>query len=130
MGVSEYMKVSKEAKGATPESFINNLLAIQNKAQLAHWKSLSFSQHSALSDFYDGIGGLIDDFIETYQGKYDLLNLCFCEVKKEEPVTFLQGACKTISVERKIFAESYLQNQIDEIEKLIYKTLYKLRFLK
>jgi hypothetical protein len=130
MGVSEYMKVSKETKGATPESFINNLLAIQNKAQLAHWKSLSFSQHSALSDFYEGVQGLIDDFIETYQGKYELLNLSFPESKREEPIAFLQNACRTISMERKIFTDSYLQNQIDEIETLLYKTLYKLRFLK
>ena len=48
----------------------------------------------------------------------------------DQLITYFKELDKTIEEKRKSVKESYLQNQIDTIQELIFSTLYKLRFLK
>ena len=54
-------------------NFITNLLTIQNQIRVMHWQTQkkigSFAAHNAFGTAYEELDPLIDDFIETYQGK-------------------------------------------------------------
>lgn len=41
-----------------------------SQVRLYHWQTYSFSRHKASDELYTAMSGLIDQFIETYQGKY------------------------------------------------------------
>ena len=68
--------------------------------------------HLALQTYYEGIIGLIDGIAESYQGMSGLIEFVHTER--------MQDNLKNIS---------FIQNEIDNVEKLIYSTLYKLRNL-
>lgn len=46
------------------------LLEIQVQFKFLHWQTHGDAKHRAYGDTYDGLGGLIDDFIEAHMGKY------------------------------------------------------------
>ena len=48
----------------------------------------------------------------------------------EQLITYFKGLDENIEKNRKSVKESFIQNQIDTVQELIYSTLYKLRFLK
>ena len=90
----------------------------------------------ALNGYYDGIVDLVDGLVETYQGKYGILegysNFSLIETENcEDMVSYFQALLKAIENNRSSFAaDSYLQNQIDTVVELITSTLYKLINLK
>ena len=48
---------------------IGALIAMQNQLRIFHWQTQSFAQHKAFGEAYEGLDGLIDEFVEVYQGK-------------------------------------------------------------
>ena len=48
---------------------IGSLLAMQNQFRMFHWQTESYAQHKAFGEAYEGLDGLIDEFIEVFQGK-------------------------------------------------------------
>jgi hypothetical protein len=48
----------------------------------------------------------------------------------EQLITYFKGLDENIEKNRKSVKESFIQNQIDTVQELIYSTIYKLRFLK
>lgn len=46
------------------------LLQILDQTKFLHWQTKSYARHMALGAMYDGLNELIDEFIETYMGKY------------------------------------------------------------
>jgi DNA-binding ferritin-like protein len=120
----------------TVARIISTLLASRTQAHIFHWQtqgSDSFAQHKALNDYYDEIVDLVDDFVETYQGKYGIITGYDGPNKFREdqnPLIYFKGLIQYVELMRKsIEQDSYLQNQIDEIVALIEKTLYKLEYL-
>ena len=114
---------------------VSILLHSQTQVHVFHLQTKSYSEHKALQIYYEGIDGLVDGVIESYQGKYNL-------VKKYETmdiedyssvdqlISYFKELDKMVEEKRKSVKESYLQNQIDTIQELIFSTLYRLRFLK
>jgi hypothetical protein len=49
-------------------SVVSPLLTILNQIKIYHWQTKSFSEHKALDMAYEDLGGLIDQFVEVYQG--------------------------------------------------------------
>lgn len=93
----------------------------------------AFSLHSALNIYYDGIVGLIDGLVESYQGKYGLItfkavNGIDTDSSKENIIAYFDKLIKFLENERQNekLKASYIQNQIDGIEELLYSTKYKL----
>jgi DNA-binding ferritin-like protein len=93
----------------------------------------SFAAHSALNIYYDEIVGLIDGLVESYQGKYGIIE--FKEVNGvdndasiENIIKYFTNLCTFLDKERQDekLKASYIQNQIDGIEELLYSTKYKL----
>jgi hypothetical protein len=92
--------------------------------------------HLALEAYYDGIVGLVDGLVEGYQGMAGLIE--FKAVKgidndasPENIITYFEDLLKFVQTERKSeeLSASWIQNEVDNVEKLIYSTLYKLRNL-
>ncbi len=93
----------------------------------------AYAAHVALQGYYEGIVDLVDSLVESYQGKNGLIQF--------KPVINLDNNCDTRNIidyfdklcmivktlrQAPNLADSFLQNQIDNVEDLIYSTKYKL----
>jgi DNA-binding ferritin-like protein len=93
----------------------------------------SHSAHVALGEYYSEIGEIIDGLVESYQGKFGLIKFqavngldTNCDIKNI--IGYFEKLCSALDKLRKDekLQSSYLQNQIDTIEELLYSTKYKL----
>jgi hypothetical protein len=93
----------------------------------------AYAAHVALQGYYEEIVGLTDSLVESYQGKNGLIEF--------KPVMGLDNNCDTRNIiayfdklcaivrtlrQAPDLTDSFLQNQIDNVEDLIYSTKYKL----
>ena len=117
-----------------PADFVGMMFLARDVAHSVHLNTRSFSKHMALNTFYDGIVDLADKFAEAYQGKHGLIGpISLMNARKTSNITeFLQDQVDEIEKVRYEVCdktETALQNIIDEIVGLYLSTLYKLRFL-
>ena len=93
----------------------------------------SFAAHKALETYYDEIVGLIDGLVESYQGKYGLIKFAAvsgidndCSIKNI--ISYFEKLCTALEKLRKDskLQDSWIQNEIDNVAKLLYETKYKL----
>lgn len=125
LSLQEY-KQSKSVKG-----LVQKMFEARQVAHNLHLKTKSFAEHEALSAFYGEILSFVDEFVEVYQGQYGLMGDCEFEISAvSNPVEYLEDCAKLFSVGRESLKDSHLQNIIDEVVALTYKTIYKLKFLK
>jgi DNA-binding ferritin-like protein len=134
--------LSSKSNPATETSdlvdMIATLLHSQTQAHIFHLQTKSDSslaEHKALQKYYEGIDGLVDSIVESYQGKYEIITgyktIKTVDYKStEQVISYFKELDKNIEKNRTSVKESYIQNQIDTVQELIYSTLYKLRFLK
>ena len=92
---------------------------------LMHLKTESFAEHKALNAYYDGVLEFTDSFTESYFGYYGRLDITIPQSTAEDAITHLKSLAKTIDDEYKNYPHC-LQNILDEMSALIYKTLYLL----
>jgi len=117
------------------KDMVSILLHSQTQVHIFHLQTKSYSEHKALQGYYEGIDALVDGIIESYQGKYDVVtgyNSIKTEDYKssEQVIKYFKALDSMVEKNRKSVKESFLQNQIDTVQELIFSTLYKLRFLK
>jgi len=95
----------------------------------------SFAAHTALNEYYGSLLELLDELIETYTGQYNIIEeyetIDTIDTKSkpyieyfEELVMFVKSTRYTAISEE----DTHLQNIIDEVVGLIYRTLYKLKY--
>ena len=133
----ETKQEEKGEKGGITD-LVSKLLHSRIQVHIFHWQTKSqssFAEHMALGDFYEGIGDLTDGLVESYQGKHDIIkgyNSSDLEdyTGVEQLISYFKELDNNVEKNRKSVKESYIQNQIDGVQELIYSTLYKLRFLK
>lgn len=126
LSVKEY-KQSKSVQG-----LVQKMFETRQVAHNCHLKSKSFSEHEALGSYYSKLLDMLDDFIETYQGQYGILN-GYENMKIDSvtsPLEYLEDCVKFFTVGRDSLKDGHLQNIMDEIISATYKTIYKLKFLK
>ena len=117
------------------EKLISYLLHSRTQIHIYHLQTNSFAEHMALGGYYDGVVGLIDGLVESYQGKYDIIkSYDSFELDSykggDQAITFLKALGKKIEDVQASTKDTYIQNQLDTITELTYSTIYKLRFLK
>jgi hypothetical protein len=127
--------VSEQKTNKDFSEMISLMLHSRTQAHTLHLQTKSYPEHMALNGYYDGIGDLIDGLVESYQGKYGIIesykSYDLVPYKSaESTVKYLQDLCKKIEGLRDCCKDSYIQNQIDTVCELINSTLYKVRFLK
>lgn len=118
-----------------PGDFFGKLFQLRDEIHLNHLKVTgpgSFAAHSALNGFYDEVLDLIDGLIESYQGKYGIIDITIPSSKSGDSIKCLEELVKLTDggAVYNMFNDTWIQNQIDEISTLGYSTLYKLKNLK
>ena len=115
---------------------ISTLTASRTQAHIFHWQVEgpgSYSAHKALNKYYDEILDLIDGLVEGFQGKYGIQRGYTSPATFKEDgqfLTYFEALAKYVeTIRTKIPQDSYLQNEIDTVVKLIETTKYKLKFL-
>jgi hypothetical protein len=129
---------AQAGSGVTVVNFFSKLFESREMAHMYHLQtkgSGAFAQHMALGAYYEAVINYIDELVETYQGQYDLIEgydvIDTKETGTKDKVAYFTELATYIKAERKIISaeDTHLHNIIDEIVALVYKTLYKLRFL-
>ena len=93
----------------------------------------AYAAHKALQKYYENIDGIVDGLVESYQGKNGLIefkpvagldNNC----DSRNIVAYFDKLCAIVRTLRQApdMCDSYIQNQIDNVEDLLYSTKYKL----
>jgi len=118
----------------TVGTFVSCLMFSRNQAHIFHLQSDSYAKHIALGEYYDGIVGLMDSLVETYQGTNPVImdyvnNDKYTGYTKEGVTKYFEGLLKETVEARNLFTDSDLLNILDEIVSLIKSTLYKLKRL-
>ena len=115
---------------------LGTLMQSRNQAHIYHLQVQgmgSFAAHKALNEYYDEIVDLVDGLAEAYQGRYGIITgYKMSESIREDNNArmYFDGLCKFVETIRKqIPQDSYIQNEVDEVVKLIESTKYKLKFL-
>jgi hypothetical protein len=130
---------TQEGAGS-PASFFSKLFESREMAHIYHLQvngeQGSHAAHTALGEYYDGILDFIDTLIETYQGQYGIVDgydvIDTNDTRTKEKVEYFEGLVEFVKHGRKSISaeDTHLQNIIDEVVALIYRTLYKLKFTK
>jgi len=125
---------NKETNNEDFAEMMSILLHSQTQAHTLHLQTESYSEHKALQKYYEGIDGIVDGLVESFQGKYGIIkgykSMDLQEWKStEDTVKYMNGLCEKIEELRDCCDDSYIQNQIDTVQELIYSTMYKLKFL-
>lgn len=94
----------------------------------------AYAAHMALNTLYDELPDLVDSLAESMQGKMGLLDYSYSVSYDNSvagtPLNYVRGCLNYVKESRKgICQDTYVQNQIDGIEELIYSTIYKLENL-
>jgi DNA-binding ferritin-like protein len=91
------------------------------------------SAHLALGEYYDSIVGLIDGLVETYQGKEGLIQLSGIGTLDKNNdikniIKYFETLCGMVARLRQNpkLKDSWIQNDIDTVVSLMYRTKYKL----
>jgi DNA-binding ferritin-like protein len=96
----------------------------------------AYAAHKALQEYYENIIELIDGLVESYQGKNGLIE--FQDVDGIDNNAAIDNIIKyfdkLISVLDKLrkgdnLQDTWIQNQLDNVEELLYSTKYKLENL-
>ena len=130
--LSKKAETGDEDKGPGAAQFFGMLFAARDRLHLEHLAAKSYAQHIALNEIYDSILGLTDGLVESYQGIHGLIKIDVpaSSVSEEGAIAFLHGLYGRIDEQRKKFAESWIQNQIDELSTAVSVAIYKLENLK
>lgn len=115
---------------------LGTLMQSRNQAHIYHLQVQgpgSFAAHKALQEYYEGIVPLIDSVAEGIQGRYGIITgYRMPEAIREDgnAKMYFEGLSKFVETLRQdITQDSYIQNEVDTIVKLIEDTKYKLTFL-
>lgn len=112
------------------EELITRVFVTRNAAHLEHWRTKSFSAHSALGFFYDQIIDDLDSIIEAHQGAFDLVNVKSLpeQLKVKDIVSHLQDDLLWIGENRKKITNNLpaIDNLLQTLEAAYMSTLYKL----
>lgn len=115
------------------DQYIAQWLALRSQIHVYHRQTRSFAEHKALDGFYNEIVEQLDDFVETYQGRFGRVqfnnpNESLKNYEKGAAAQALQQFVASTQEMKKELGEepSDLQNILDEIVGLTQKTLYLL----
>lgn len=132
---------SGEVTKSEPSKFFSKLLESREMAQVYHWTVKgdqgSHASHLALESYYSSIIEYIDSLVEIYQGQYDIIEgyeiIDTTDSKSKDKIEYFKDLAQFIKDTRYkaiLEEDTHLQNIVDEVVALVYKTLYKLKYNK
>jgi len=115
------------------EQLISRVFYTRNVAHWTHWRTHSFAQHSALNTFYDAIIESLDEIVEAFQGRFDLVGAIPAPGNAPSDILeHIMAECKWIETHRSEIAQNVpaIENLVDELSGIYLSTIYKLKNLK
>jgi hypothetical protein len=146
--VEKTEQFQEEVVKSEPVKFFSKLFESREMAHMYHLRTQgdgSFALHSALNEYYEGVGEdaagsilpFLDSLVEVYQGQYDLVSGWDIIDKKayseEQPLQYFLNLAEFIKKYRYTSLsqeDAHIQAIVDEILIIVYKLIYKMRFLK
>lgn len=114
------------------KTLINKLFEARQTAHNEHLRTLKYSAHKALQEYYEELNEFIDELAEVYQGEYEIIDFATeITVHNGNVIEYLESLVKVLKQANASLTDefSYYKNIIDEIAALTLRTIYKLRFL-
>ncbi|CAB4215691.1 hypothetical protein UFOVP1475_42 [uncultured Caudovirales phage] len=111
-------------------TFISTLNSCKQQSIFWHNQTISYAEHKALNNFYEGIEDLLDGLVESVAGIYGrptgYTAHDFEDYKdKAQLQAYFKKVYDFVQTERNnVYQETWVQNQIDEIAALVSTTLY------
>lgn len=102
----------------------------QLEAHLTHLRQRdkTLAKHEAMKIFYESVDDIADTLVETTLGLYDIESLTVQGASDiKDPIKYFTDLYNRIETLRQSIKESFIQNQVDEIQQLISHTLYRLK---
>ena len=114
-------KENSEINPETVAHFIMMLFSVRDSAHILHLSTKSYAEHKALDEFYNGVVDFTDSFAEMMQGQLGILPYHNFTVEiPSSSLQLLSGLYAWIKTNRmSLGTESYIQNEIDNLVKLI-----------
>lgn len=116
------------------------IATLRNSSTITHFMHLqvvgegSLARHEALGEYYEAIVPLVDSVAEQIQGAYDVIIAPYPPAFGNVDMEAFEYAKSLRAYVRNVRAslpqDSEIQNEVDEIAKLINKTCYKLNRLR
>lgn len=130
--LAKAFSAATKEKGNT--SLFATLFKAKEDAHITHLKqpTRSMADHLALGSFYETLDGILDTLVETYFGLYGPSDISFTASGIQNSIEgYFSGLLKTVREQRlSLDKDTFIANQIDEVEQLISHTLYKLKYVK
>lgn len=122
----------EEIMECTKTDFLSTIFSTISMVKLFHLETGMYSEHIALNELYEELGDLFDTLVESSQTdeKFKLRHEQVSTENEKSACMFLENTLEYIRNYRCCFKFSYQNNLIDEMEEVISKTIYKLKFLK
>ena len=117
-------------------NLIGKLLFMQQQLRIFHWQTSSYAQHEAFGEAYESLDGLIDQFVEVFQGKKGIIKshgkfvIELNNLSDHDPVACLNDCGAFLSEELTASLDANdtdLLNIRDEMLAVLNKTKYLLR---
>lgn len=113
--------------------FFYTLLMAAPYAHMMHLQTRNYAEHMALNELYTELPELVDGLIESYQGKYGIVENYPHSMPMPamgNPLDMVSALNKYVDETRYLVCDdSEMQNDIDGIVTLLNTTTYKLKFL-
>lgn len=124
-----------------PSQFFSKIFESREMAHVYHLQLKgdpgSYASHIALGEYYDGVIGILDELIEVYQGQYDIVQgyntIDTSSTQNLDKLEYFSSVVDYLKSSRYTLLsqdDPHYQAIIDEIINLLYRLIYKLRFLK
>lgn len=117
------------------DRIILNLLKLQIQLRILHWQTNSYAQHKAYGKTYESLDLLLDNLVETHQGKRGIIKYgtpAVIEVTNIESISImdvLQEVTDYLSTEFSNHVDVNLDTDCLNIRDEILSTLNKLKYL-
>lgn len=118
----------------TPTLMLQKLFEIRDQIHYLHLNTTSYARHKALNSFYDDWLDTLDEFVETYQGKYGRVTgkITISINEQVDPVDYLKQVYACLETECKSMvskSDDDLLNIIADMKQLVNQTLYLLTLI-
>lgn len=117
----------------TIEELINRVFSMRDAAQLEHWATKSYAEHQALGEFYDEVIDRLDTLVEAYMGYFGRIGTVgLRQLEFQNFLDLLGDEAKLICECRSEIAKGSpaIENLVDALAEVYFKTFYKLANLK
>jgi len=139
--IVEAKEQTKRVVKEKPAQFFSKIFESREMAHIYHLQLRgnvgSFAQHEALGAYYEGVVEILDELIEVYQGQYGIVEgyniIDPDQTGESEPLQYFTKVVDFLKESRYTLlneGDPHYQAIIDEIINLLYRLIYKLRFLK